>query len=105
MTIITGHQIYSLLLNLMALLYQNKVDPRKAKTASSIQYGNRKDRTHARVLYATHTNSKNVIRQRNRGSEEMVYKSTKGAKKKKSRRPNCSSGLPSPRDHNSLKCG
>ena len=54
--------------NFVALQSQNKADRRRAKKASSIQYGYRKCETHARVLTQTlaRGSSKNYRRQRNR---------------------------------------
>ena len=55
--------------NFMALHYQNKVDPRRAKKASSIQNGYRKCGTHARGSSRTLSHSKIELRQRNRGKK------------------------------------
>ena len=53
---------------------QNKVDPSRAKKASSIQHCSRKCETHARVLSRTfaHGNSEIEIRLRNRGRRQSV---------------------------------
>ena len=93
------YNYYIVVFSLIALPNQNKVDHWRGKRASAIQYGYRKCET-LRVFSRTlaHGNSKIEIRQRNRGRRQAEksehFKYTKHAKK--TRRPNCSSGLPSP---------
>ena len=87
--------------SLITIPYQNKVDPSKAKKASSIQYGHRKFITPVRVFSRILAHGNSNIEGRQRTEEESKQKRVNMEKsiagmKRESRRPNCNSGLPSP---------